>query len=162
MITDKQYEIETREHIGLVRYWMSAAVINLRERATKHDKSKLEDPEMRGFMAMHNDRKLQSMTYGTPEYMAQLAKHDPTVQHHYAANDHHPEHSPGGTLDMSLLSMLEMLCDWKASTARMKDGDLFRSIEINAERFGYSEEITHLLLNTARELDMLPKPEVVE
>lgn len=161
MITEKEYQTETREHIGLVRYWMSAAVINLRERATRHDKSKLEDPEMRGFMAMHNDRKLQSMRYGTPEYMAQLATHDSTVQHHYAENDHHPEHFENGIRSMSLLSVLEMLCDWQASTKRMKDGDLRRSIEINAERFGYGEELTQLLLNTAYELEMI-KPEATE
>lgn len=161
MITEKEYLIDTREHIGLVKYWMAAAVINLRNRAGKHDASKLEEPEMHGFMAMHNDRKLQSMRYGTPEYIAQKEKHDPTVQHHYAGNDHHPEHWPNGIRDMSLLSVLEMLCDWAASTKRMKDGDLRRSIEINAERFGYGEELTQLLLNTALELEMI-KPEVSE
>lgn len=158
MITEKEYLTETREHIGLVRYWMSAAVINLRKRAEAHDRSKLEDPEATGFRRMHNDRKLQTLTYGSEAYMAQLATHDETVQHHYQGNDHHPEHFENGIQDMSLLSMLEMLCDWQASTARMKDGDLRRSIEINAERFGYGEEITALLLNTAIELDMIPGP----
>lgn len=159
MITEKQYLIDTREHIGLVRYWMSAATANLAFRSLEHDKSKLEDPEATGFRRMHNDRKLQSMVYGSEAYMAQLATHDDVVQHHYAGNDHHPEYHEGGVKAMSLLSVLEMLCDWKASTTRMQDGNLLESIKINAKRFGYGEEFECLLINTALELGMITKPE---
>lgn len=48
-----------------------------------------------------------------------------------------------------------MLADWKAATLRHDDGDLKRSIDINAERFGYGEEIHTLLLTTARDLGWL-------
>lgn len=156
MITDSQYEQETREHIATVRMWMDAVQLNLLHRMEKHDRSKLEEPERSGFQAMTNDARLKDLTYGSPEYKAVLAQHQPTLQHHYAHNDHHPEFWPNGVKDMSLLSVLEMLCDWKASTSRMKDGDLSRSIEINADRFGYGEEFKALLLNTARELGMIP------
>jgi hypothetical protein len=42
-----------------------------------------------------------------------------------------------------------MLADWKAATLRHADGDLARSIEQNAERFGYDDKMKKLLYNTA-------------
>jgi hypothetical protein len=57
---------------------------------------------------------------------------------------------------MSLLDILEMLCDWKAATERMKDGgDLKSSIVINRERFGMDELLTCILMNTAKEMGWL-------
>jgi hypothetical protein len=49
---------------------------------------------------------------------------------------------------MSLVQLTEMLCDWKAATLRHKDGDIRRSIEQNQQRFGYSDEVKRILLNT--------------
>lgn len=50
---------------------------------------------------------------------------------------------------MGLHQMIELLADWKAATTRHEDGGLRRSIEQNAERFGYGDEVKRLLLNTA-------------
>jgi len=58
-----------------------------------------------------------------------------------------------GLNGMSLLDLVEMLCDWKAATMRHNDGDILRSVEINQKRFGYSDELKSILLNTIRELD---------
>lgn len=49
---------------------------------------------------------------------------------------------------MNLVAVMEMLCDWKAASERHKDGDVRRSIEINQHRFGYSDELKLLMLNT--------------
>jgi len=77
------------------------------------------------------------------------------LQHHYAVNDHHPEHFDNGIRDMGLVQLTEMLADWKAATMRHEDGDLGRSIEQNAERFGYGDEIKRLLRNTASDFGWL-------
>jgi len=53
-----------------------------------------------------------------------------------------------GILGMSLLDLVEMLCDWKAATLRHNDGDIRKSIEINQKRFGYSDELKAIFLNT--------------
>lgn len=53
-----------------------------------------------------------------------------------------------GILGMSLLDLIEMLCDWKAATLRHDDGDIRKSIEINQKRFGYSDELKTIFLNT--------------
>lgn len=58
---------------------------------------------------------------------------------------HKPELGISG---MSLLDLVEMLCDWKAATLRHNDGDIRKSIEINQKRFGYSDELKRILLNT--------------
>jgi hypothetical protein len=152
------YRRETVDHVTAVMGGMMEAIENLQRRMEAHDASKFEEPEMSGFMAMTADARLQDLVYDSEEYRAVLREHQPTIQHHYAMNDHHPEHyGDAGINGMSLLAMIEMLCDWKASTGRMKDGDLVRSIEQNQKRFFYSEEVKNLILNTAQELGMMRK-----
>ena len=149
---------DTRNHIYAVQEQMHNAMDNLRHRALRHDRSKCEEPERSGFAAMAEELKLADTEYGSDEYRAILRKYKAsTIEHHYAANDHHPEFydQNAGLAGMSLLSLLEMLCDWKAATLRMKDGDLMRSIQINQERFGYSDTLRAILENTARELGMV-------
>lgn len=53
-----------------------------------------------------------------------------------------------GIRGMSLFDLIEMLCDWKAATLRHNDGNIRRSIELNQKRFGYSDELKQILLNT--------------
>lgn len=151
------HERETVEHIHLVRDRMMAAIGNLLSRAMVHDRSKLSQEEAPGFIAMKRELELAGVNYTDASYRDILKKYGPaTIHKHYAANDHHPEHWPNGIRDMSLLSVLEMLCDWDAASKRMKGGgDLRVSIEHNQGRFGYSDDVKSLLLNTARELGLL-------
>jgi hypothetical protein len=149
------YQKDTSEHIAAVREWMDNAINQLEGRAYTHDSSKLKEPEASGFAAMMADARLSELTYGSDEYRAVLREHKPTINHHYAHNDHHPEHDVDGVRGMSLLSLLEMLCDWKAATARMKDGDMAASLRHNQDRFRISDDVQRILENTARELGML-------
>lgn len=143
---------ETKAHIEAVRHELNGVIDNLNHRRLHHDDSKLEEPEVSGFHAMTHDGRLKEMTYGSEEYRSVLREHKPTIDHHYGFNDHHPEHFPGGIAAMSLMSITEMLCDWRAATSRMKDGDIRSSIEKNQARFGYSDEMKQILLNTAHDL----------
>ena len=47
-----------------------------------------------------------------------------------------------------------MLCDWKASGERGKPGtgNIYKSIDIQAERFGISKQLRKILINTAKYL----------
>lgn len=66
---------------------------------------------------------------------------------------HEREHyEPGGIHAMGLVALTEMLCDWIAATRRHADGDIHRSIDQNAERFNYGDELTALLHNSVDEL----------
>ncbi len=151
---------DTLEHIACVQRYVREVITELLVRADEHDASKLRSPEVEVF-----DRvtpMLRGLTYGSDEYKRALADMGPGLAHHYAANDHHPEHFPGGIADMNLVQVTEMLCDWKAATLRHDDGDLARSIEQNAARFGYGDEITGLLLNTALAFGWLAEPDFPE
>lgn len=138
---------ETNAHIDVVRLKIAQVVHDLLNRAARHDQSKLEEPELSVFNEF--TPKLKASAYGSDEYKDFLESMGEGLQHHYAVNDHHPEHFADGIHEMNLLQMLEMLCDWKAATLRHEDGDLRKSIEQNAERFGYGTEIKLLLMHTA-------------
>ena len=140
---------DTLNHCGRVNALLHICMLELSERARAHDASKYEEPEKSAF-----DRAtplLQTVEYGTPEYNAVKAQLGEALQHHYAHNSHHPEHYPNGMEGMSLLDLLEMLCDWKAAGERMQNGSLEASIRINRERFGDSPLLT-VLENTRKEL----------
>lgn len=192
---------DTLDHIEEVRSRLFVVIARLTERARVHDASKLESPERETFDEF--TPKLKGSTYGSDEYKGYLAAMKPALDHHYAANSHHPEHyrwrcgvcdrrctdaewetAPQGPNDsgqrycpdccgcgmiyeaylksetdkglhgMSLLDVIEMLCDWKAATLRHADGDLRRSIDISQKRFGYTEEMRRILLNTVAELEL--------
>jgi len=106
--------LDTIKHIHTVRKNIYTMIQDLDQRAQKHDASKLESPEQEIFG--ENFEELKNTKYGTPEYDALLAKSKPALDHHYANNRHHPEHWPNGIDDMTLLDLIEMLCDWKAAT----------------------------------------------
>lgn len=144
---------DTLAHIARVQELVELAVQNLRIRSTTHDASKLVEPELAIFDEY--TPKLKDSTYGSAEYQGFLDGMGEALRHHYAANSHHPEHYEDGIAGMSLLDLIEMLCDWKAATERHADGDLVRSIWQNQERFGYSDVLRDILCNTARELRLL-------
>ena len=170
----------TLEHIAEVRRQMIKIMDELDFRAQDHDKSKLESPEREIFDEY--TPKLRDTTYGSDEYKGYLKEMEPALDHHYANNRHHPEHftyhecngcfkrfieMPNvcnvcgysqfqkriDVSQMNLVDIIEMFCDWKAATLRHADGDIRKSIEINQKRFGFSNELASILLNTVEVCD---------
>lgn len=144
-------QVETQKHIETVRKYIRFIIDKIDMRGVKHDASKLESPEVEAFA--ENTNILKNLTYGSEDYKMQLEKLKPTLEHHYAANRHHPEHFVNGVNDMTLVDIIEMFCDWKASTLRQYDGNLLKSIEISAERFNIDPQLKQILINTARMID---------
>lgn len=140
-------KFKTLRHIETVRNYLNLVIKELIQRQEQHDQTKLQSPEAETFEEY--TYKLRGVTYGSPEYKQFLKEMQPTLDHHYAAYRHHPEHFKNGIKDMNLVDLIEMMCDWKASTLRHSDGNIHRSIEINKERFGYSDELSQILENTA-------------
>lgn len=140
---------DTLAHISSVTDKIVTFSEEMMVRAEKHDSSKLESPEKELFDEMTPI--LKTLTYGSDEYKASLAKLKPALDHHYAANSHHPEHYPEGGIDhMDLFDVVEMFCDWMAATERVKDGDIHKSIEINRVRFGMSNQLAKIFINTLK------------
>lgn len=168
---------KTIEHIQSVGDKMTAVRRQIRYREVGHDGSKLREPELSVFEEF--TAKLKNSTYGSEEYNQFLKDMKPALDHHYQNNRHHPEHfknyncngchtdykkehpdrcpvcgfsqfqEESDISQMNLIDVLEMFCDWLAATERHADGDIFRSIELNTERFGMSEQLADIFRNTA-------------
>jgi hypothetical protein len=150
-VEEKATNFETMQHIHTVGHYVNEIIHQLLERAENHDSSKLDSPEVEAFTEYTS--KLKSSTYGSQEYNGFKEAMKPALEHHYAKNRHHPEHFPDGIADMTLIDLVEMFCDWKAATLRHHNGNLLKSIEINAERFKISPQLKQILENTAELFD---------
>lgn len=144
---------DIRDHIWNVQLFLWRVVKNLELRSNEHDRSKLDEPEKSLFDEY--TPLLRDSTYGSPEYKEFLTAMKVGIDHHYSVNRHHPEFHTEGIRGMSFLDLIEMLVDWKAATMRHENGDIRKSIEINQERFGYSDELKQIMINTLDELGML-------
>lgn len=141
---------ETKQHITTVGKYTDQVRFNLKLRGETHDNSKLHHPEKTGFDEY--TPKLKHCTYGSDEYKQFLKELTVVLSHHYENNSHHPEHYEDGIRDMSLMDLIEMLCDWKAAGERHQNSTIRRSLDINKERFNIPDTIQRILENTAREL----------
>lgn len=150
-MTIAECQVETIKHIETVRKYLRIIIDKLVSRGVEHDHLKLETPEVEIFTEY--TPKLAASTYGSDEYNAFLREMNVALQHHYANYRHHPEHFERGINDMNLVDIVEMLCDWKAASMRHNDGNLLKSIDINARRFGYDDQIKQILINTAKLFD---------
>ncbi len=136
----------TWTHIDLVMRLLSSAQIELMRRQFTHDRSKLAPPEVSVFTEY--TPKLRGSTYGSEEYKAMLAEMQPALDHHYAHNRHHPEFFENGIEGMNLFDLIEMFIDWNAAVKRHADGDIYKSIELNTDRFGLSNQLVQIFINT--------------
>lgn len=144
---------DTLKHALRVGELMAQTIRELVDRSLSHDRSKTEPPELEIFNEYVP--KLRNTTYGSDEYKGYLAEMQVGLDHHYAVNRHHPEHFEDGVSGMTLVDLIEMLADWRAATERHADGSLVRSLEIQRERFGLSDQLTAILWNTARHFGWL-------
>ena len=138
---------QTSEHIRTVQGIICWFAEMLLKRGAEHDRSKLGSPELEGFA--FRGRELSGLEYGSEEYQANLIRLNEILSHHYAANRHHPEHFVDGVDGMNLIDVVEMFCDWMASARRNKGGNIYRSIEVGAERFQLDPQLVKILINTA-------------
>lgn len=139
----------TTKHKLWVCVYIFKFIMSLMWRALVHDLSKYTPSESKGFIKVID--KLKDLTYGSDEYKESLRSIKPSIDTHYLRNRHHPEHWKSGLSGMSMVDFVEMYCDWQAATKRHKDGDIFKSIINNQNRFDYEDNITSMLLNQAGE-----------
>ena len=138
--------VDTMKHIKRVAELLSFAACELIRRGNFHDSSKLEPEEKLIFDEF--TPKLKDCTYGSDVYVQYLKEMKPALEHHYANNRHHPEYHKYGVGGMNLFDIIEMFFDWKAASERHDNGDIMKSISINKERFGLSEQLVRIFENT--------------
>lgn len=140
---------ETEKHIEQVCTYLATFIAEINGRAFEHDQSKLSSPEKEIFEVY--TPKLKGTTYGSEEYNEYLKEMQVALKHHYEVNKHHPEHYPEGINQMTLVDIIEMLCDWKAATLRHADGSIKQSLIHNKKRFNISSQLLKILQNTVDE-----------
>jgi hypothetical protein len=145
---EKLSDYETLKHRREVARLCNLVAVELIKRGQEHDESKSESPELEGLAAHYSRTKLDKLSYDSPEYQASLKELQPTLEHHYARNRHHPEHFPNGINDMTLIDIVEWFLDCKASSMRQNDGNLRKSISKAAERFKIDPQLRQILENT--------------
>lgn len=134
--------LETYKHILQVQKFINQIIKELLYRCEKHDQSKLFSPEKEAYDEIID--KLADLTYGSDEYMSIFKDFNDATNNHYKCNRHHPQHYSNGIQGMNLIDIIEMLCDWKAASLRHNN----ISLEINQERFGFSDELKQIFINT--------------
>jgi hypothetical protein len=148
-MTKHETMVETYKHKQQVSLFIHGIIESLLHRSLSHDDSKLGGHEVDIFTEY--TPKLANLTFGSDEYKKCLEEMQPALEHHYLNNSHHPQYYTNGIEGMNLVDIIEMLCDWKASSLRHNDGDIYKSLEINQERFGYSDELKRIMMNTIRD-----------
>ena len=141
-------------HRNRVAFLIDKCEIILEKKKFKHDLDKVYNSVEKKLFDVYT-QKLKDSTYGSEEYNQFLKELKPALDIHYSENRHHPEHFANGIDDMNLLDLIEMMCDWKASSERHENGDIFKSIEINQKRFGYSDQLKNIFENTAELLNSI-------
>jgi len=142
---------DTQQHIKIVKYYLDRCCLFIKKLSIVHDQSKLNPPEKTIFDIY--TEKLNHTTYGSNRYKNNLKNMKIALDHHYTHNSHHPEFYKDGIMGMNLLTLIEMLADWKAASLRHSDGDINKSLIINQERFGYGDELKQIFQNTIKLFD---------
>lgn len=138
---------DTEKHIAKVSKYIDKCIDEMAERSVLHDHDKIDDATEKKLFDEYTP-KLADCTYGSDEYKEFLKGLKPALDRHYKNNRHHPEHFKNGIKGMNLIDILELICDWKASSERHEDGDVYKSIELNQDRFKYSDDLKSILKNT--------------
>jgi hypothetical protein len=140
---------ETYKHVKKVQKNLNLFITDLIRRGENHDNSKFEEPELTIFAEY--TPLMADVKFGSPEYEGLKDKTKIAREHHYSKNRHHPEFWPHSIDDMTLVDLIELLADWKAATERNKDGNIRKSIEINAVKYKISPQLKQIFENTIRE-----------
>lgn len=143
---EKVTNYETLKHIQLVQKYIHIMIKELLDRGANHDATKLDSPELEAFT--RETAKLNKLTFGSPEYSESLKALGPALDHHYSHNRHHPQHFANGIEDMNLVDIMEMFCDWCASSQRHNDGNIRKSITHNGKRFDIPDKLVKIFENT--------------
>lgn len=135
------------QHRNLVSNVLKCVVSDLLRRAMMHDSSKFSDEEQ----LLLNNHRVDITDPNYSEVLRQLAE---VLKHHYANNDHHPEHFKDGIVGMNLIQLVEMVADWQ-SCCKMNGTNIEEMLKIQKIRFNISEDLLNIIRNTFKALDSL-------
>lgn len=86
--------------------------------------------------------------YGSEEYKQKIKKWDKVFKHHYKYNRHHPEHYEYGVSEMTLIDIVEMMCDWLGYKDTTTVTEALKVCDDQMARYDISEELRQIIFNT--------------
>ena len=133
-MTNKETVLEKfKIHKQNVQKKINNCVNFLNGRAGAHDLSKEQEPELSMFIK--SSQVLDNVKYGSDEYNKSIDDmKKEALGHHYLVNRHHPEHYKDGISGMSIIDIMEMMCDWAAASEQYGT-DIQESVETSIKRF---------------------------
>jgi hypothetical protein len=143
-------ENDTLDHQQKVRALMGICETEIGARLSEHDASKLCPPEKQMFDAWRP--MLDANAVDSPAYKNALVAMGDALQHHHKANRHHPEHFENGIAGMTLIDLVEMVCDWSAASKR-KDPNGTVDMRWACDRFKIDGQLSTIIQNTLSFLD---------
>lgn len=123
-------------------------ISKLEERAFAHDLSKLQSPEISWLIEMDKEPRYK---YGSDEYFEKMKRWQKFFDHHYKMNRHHPDHFWNGVNGMSLVDLIEYLCDIISYFDELHVQEAIDTIDKQKDRFRLSEQLADVLKNTLLE-----------
>jgi hypothetical protein len=137
-------------HVSEVRENIASVNAELVRRGIAHDRTKFQALEFDAFVSTRDAFK--KANYGTPEYQACVDAVKPAVDHHHGNNRHHTSYHENGVNDMSLIDIVEMICDWKAASRRSPDKKFIDTLDYAFDKYGIDSQLQGIIRNTLRDL----------
>jgi Family of unknown function (DUF5662) len=139
------------QHIQWLMEGMCWIQSQLMLRMLTHDRTKIEADELDAYAEIVPHFK--DFEYGTEEHEAHGNKLEGAWTHHTSHNKHHVEHFEQGMVDMTLIDIIEMVCDWRAASLRSGSFDYKRSLEIAKKSNSIPSMLAQIIENTCRVMD---------
>jgi hypothetical protein len=140
------------QHKRLVASYVEQVIRDLIKRSIEHDDTKFGTEEFDAYEEALP--KFEVAEYGSPEYIEVCRSIKPAIKHHVTSNRHHPEYfGEHGINGMTLIDLVEMVCDWIAASQRGGGpANIGKGLEINKERFHVDDQLYQIIKNTVGEL----------
>ena len=141
---------DTILHVTEVQENLEEVASELMQRGFAHDRTKFQALEFDAFVSTRD--KFKKANYGSKEYQECIDIVKPAVDHHYKNNRHHTGYHKNGIDDMSLLDIIEMLCDWKAAERRSPNKSLEDTLDFAYKKYNIGSQLGKIITNTLKDM----------
>ena len=148
MTSSEMITHETLEHILKVSNNINKIIKQLIDRIEKHDKSRLQQEELKEYSDLLIKLKTSDIT--SEAYQKLLVDYNYIIKLHEKRNRHHPEFHYKGIAGMNLIDILEMLADWVAVHPKQT---LWKELPVLKEKYQLDDQLFSIIKNTL--LDMI-------
>ena len=137
-------------HVSEVQENLEIVAGELKQRGFAHDRTKLQELEFDAFVSTRD--RFKKSNYGTPEQEALIKEQKSAIDHHYKNNRHHTGYHKNGIDDMTLVDIIEMICDWRAAARRNPDKKFKDTLEYAYKKYKIDDQLTKIIENTLVDL----------